>query len=77
MITLNGEYDNRQSPLVMEKDGDNLTDKAAANALIAQYKAVGDIELTPKRKQELNQAMQDNENQVPEPIGSCLNVIGI
>ena len=32
--SLNGEYDNRQSPLVIEKEGEMLGGKAAANALI-------------------------------------------
>ena len=74
MKTLKGEYDNRQSPLVIKKDGDTLTGKAAANALIAQYKAVKDIVLSAKRKQEIKQAMQDNENQISEPIDHYLNI---
>ena len=70
--TLNGEY--RQSPLVIEKDGDTLTGTATANALIAQNKVVADIKLSTKRELEINQAMQDNKNQVSEPIDSCLNI---
>ena len=73
MKILNGEY-NRQSSLVIEKDVDTLTGKTAANALIAQYKTVRDKELSAKRKQEINQAMQDNKNQVLEPTDSCLNI---
>ena len=74
MKTLNGECDNKQSPLVIEKDGDTLTGKAAANAQIAQNKVVGDIKLSAERKQEINQAMQDNESQVSEPVDSCLDI---
>ncbi|KAK3753902.1 hypothetical protein RRG08_006286 [Elysia crispata] len=36
--------------LVIEKDGNTPTGKASANALIAQIKAVGGIELSSERK---------------------------
>ncbi|KAK3734232.1 hypothetical protein RRG08_049650 [Elysia crispata] len=55
-------------------DGLQYPGKTAANALIAQYKTVRDKELSAKRKQEINQAMQDNKNQVLEPTDSCLNI---
>ena len=71
--SLNGEYDSRQSPLVIEKEGEMLGGKAAANALISHYKSVGNIELPEERIQEINQANRDNENPVSEPIDSCLD----
>ena len=71
--SLNGEYDNRQSPSVIEKEGEMLGSKAAANALISHYKSVGNIELPEERIQEINQANRDNENPVSEPIDSCLD----
>ena len=43
--SLNGQYDIRQSPLVIEKEGEMLGGKAAANALLSHYKSVGNIEL--------------------------------
>ena len=58
--------------VVIKKDGDTLTGKMAANALIAQNKAVGDIELPTKRKQKIKQAIEDIENQVLELIDSSL-----
>ena len=39
--SLNGEYDNRQSPLVIDKEGEMIGGKAAVNALISYYKSVG------------------------------------
>ena len=71
--SLNGEYGNRQSPLVIEKEGEMLGGKAAANALISHYKSVGNIELPEEKIQEINQANRDNENPVSEPIDSCLD----
>ena len=52
--SMNGEYDNRQSPLVIEKDDETLTGKAAANALIKQYQYVGHVEISEERKEEEN-----------------------
>ena len=71
--SLNGEYDNRQILLVIEKEGEMLGGKAAANALISHYKSVGNIEVPEERIQEINQANRDNENPVSEPIDSCLD----
>ena len=50
-----------------------LGGKAAANALISHYKSVGNIELSEERIQKINQANRDNENQLSEPIDSCLD----
>ena len=46
--TLNGDYDYRLSPMVIESVGDTLTRKAAANTLIAQYKVDGEINYPQK-----------------------------
>ena len=50
--TLNGEYDNKQTPVLIEKDGDilTLTGKVVENILIGLYEAVGGIELSSKKK---------------------------